>query len=256
MNMIDTHAHLFSKEFDIDIEDVVKRSKEVRVKSVLLPNIDVSTISKLKKTTNQFPDFFLPMMGLHPTSVDDGWKKQLELIQDEVNNERYIAIGEIGIDLHWDDKFKKEQIIVFEEQLKWSSEMDLPVSIHFRDATEEVVKSIQRVGSNKLKGVFHSFGGNSHELNSILQLKNFLIGINGVVTYKNSGLDKTLIDCPAEYVVMETDSPYLSPVPHRGKRNESSYIYIVLNKLAEIWKKDEEKVALITTANAERVFSL
>ena len=163
MNMIDTHAHLFSKEFDIDIEDVVKRSKEVRVKSVLLPNIDVSTISKLKKTTNQFPDFFLPMMGLHPTSVDDGWKKQLELIQDEVNNERYIAIGEIGIDLHWDDKFKKEQIIVFEEQLKWSSEMDLPVSIHFRDATEEVVKSIQRVGSNKLKGVFHSFGGNSHE---------------------------------------------------------------------------------------------
>lgn len=255
MNMIDTHAHLFSPEFSNDLDEVVKRARETGVNKVLLPNIDSESINNLLESYNSYPDFFLPMMGLHPTSVKSNWKEELSTIYNELLNNKYIAIGEIGIDLYWSDTYKNEQIQVFEDQLKWSSEMNLPVSIHFRNAVEEVIKSIKRIGGS-LRGVFHSFGGDKDELEAILKLDNFFIGVNGVVTFKNSGLANTLVNCPLERVVIETDSPYLAPVPYRGKRNESSYMSYILKKLSEIWQKNDEDVAIITTGNANRMFGI
>lgn len=256
MRVIDTHAHLFAVEYEKDINDVIIRAKNERVKIVLLPNIDETTINALKKCVSIDPFFFRPMMGLHPTSVTSDWRKQLEIIYSEILNSKYIAIGEIGLDLYWDNALQIEQINSFEQQLKWSIEMDLPVSIHFRNALEEVIKSIKRVGEKSIRGVFHSFGGNKDELNAILKLSNFMVGINGVITFKNSGLADTISHCPVNKVVLETDSPYLAPVPFRGKRNESSYIKEIVKKLSEIWQKSEEEVENITSNNAENIFRL
>lgn len=256
MGVIDTHAHLFVDDYENDIEMVISRAKAEGVEKVLLPNIDETTIDALNKCVSIDTAFFKPMMGLHPTSVTKEWKKQIEPIYNELINSKYCAVGEVGIDLHWDTALKHEQIAAFEEQLKWSIELNLPVSMHFRNATLDVINSIKRVGEKSIRGVFHSFGGGNDELNAILQLKNFMVGINGVITFKNSNLSETLINCPFDRVVLETDSPYLSPMPYRGKRNESSYIYIIVKKLSEIWQKSVEEVAEITTTNAERIFEL
>ena len=256
MNTIDTHAHLFAKDFHDDLEDVVSRAREAGVEMVLLPNIDETTIAELKEAMARYPGFFLPMMGLHPTSVTREWKKQLQPIHQEIKGNSYIAVGEIGIDLYWEQSLREEQIDAFEEQLKWSIEKDLPVVIHFRNATEEVVKSIKRVGEKTLRGVFHSFGGSKEELDAILQLKNFQVGINGVVTFKNSGLSETLKHCPRERVILETDSPWLAPVPFRGKRNEPAYLSFILKKMAEIWQESEEYVAKQTSSNATELFNI
>lgn len=254
MNIIDTHSHLFTEEFKEDLSEVVARAKQAGVGKILLPNIDENTIDDLKSCTSKYSDIFIGMMGLHPTSVKNDWKNQLQLIYNDLNRNDYIAVGEIGIDLYWDTTLKKEQIIVFEEQLKWSVEKNLPVSIHFRNATVEVINSIKRIGENSLRGVFHSFGGTVDELNEILKLKNFMIGVNGVVTFKNSGMSDTLKYCPKDRLVLESDSPYLSPMPYRGKRNESSYLRFVLKKISEVWNLKETVVAELTTQNALNMF--
>ncbi|MDY9918524.1 TatD DNase family protein [Porphyromonadaceae bacterium NLAE-zl-C104] len=256
MNLIDTHAHLFVEEFKDDLSEVVIHAKEVGVEKVLLPNIDETSIVHLKQCVLDYPGFFYPMMGLHPTSVTGNWEKQLDIIYRELNSGDYIAVGEIGIDLYWDTSLREVQMHAFEEQLKWSIEKDLPVSIHFRNATEEVIQSIRKVGASSLKGVFHSFGGTKAELEAILELDNFLIGINGVVTFRNSGLSETLKHCPFNRVVLETDSPYLAPVPYRGKRNESAYLLHVITQLAGIWNESQESVARITSRNARELFKL
>ncbi len=256
MNLIDTHAHLFVEEFEPDLEEVVRRAKEAGVVKVLLPNIDLASLSRLKQCVRDYPGFFYPMMGLHPTSVEEDWKRQLALIRQELENMECVAVGEIGIDLYWDHSKREAQIAAFEEQLRWSIEKDLPVSIHFRNATEEVIHSIRRVGAPQLRGVFHSFGGTKAELEAILELDNFLIGINGVVTFKHSGLIETLKDCPPGRVVLETDSPYLAPVPYRGKRNESAYLTYITAQLATIWNESPEEVARITTRNGVQLFKL
>lgn len=256
MNLIDTHAHLFVEEFQNDLHEVVARAKGVGVEKVLLPNIDETSVPSMKQCVLNYPGFFYPMMGLHPANVDREWEKQLESIYRELNTGDYIAVGEVGIDLYWDTSLREEQTNAFEEQLKWSIEKDLPVSIHFRNATEEVIKSIRRVGPQSLRGVFHSFGGTKAELEAILELGYFLVGINGVVTFKNSGLSETLKHCPADRVVLETDSPYLAPVPYRGKRNESAYLVHIVAQLAGIWNESEEAVARITNRNARELFNL
>ncbi|MDD4159050.1 MAG: TatD family hydrolase [Proteiniphilum sp.] len=255
MKLIDTHAHLFAEEFCTDLSEVVSRAKACGVEKVLLPNIDETTIVELKNATLQFPGFFYPMMGLHPTSVTKEWGQQLARIDEELQSDRYVAVGEIGMDLYWDASLCAEQGMAFEEQLKWSIERDLPVAIHFRKATREVLHCIERVGSERLRGVFHSFGGSKEELQRILGLKHFMVGINGVVTFKNAGLAETLLDCPRERVILETDAPYLAPVPVRGKRNESAYLPFVVKKLAEIWEISEEQVAMLTTRNAMLLFN-
>ncbi|MEA5127995.1 MAG: TatD family hydrolase [Proteiniphilum sp.] len=256
MNLIDTHAHLFVEEFKDDLPEVVARAKGVGVEKVLLPNIDQDSVIHLKQCVRDYPGFFYPMMGLHPTSVTEDFENQLDIIYRELSSGDYIAVGEIGIDLYWDTSLKKAQTDAFEAQLKWSIEKDLPVSIHFRNATEEVIQSIRRVGAPLLRGVFHSFGGTKAELEAILALDNFLIGINGVVTFKNSGVPETLKYCSSERVVLETDSPYLAPVPYRGKRNEPAYLLHVIEQLAGIWNESRESVARITSRNAGKMFKL
>lgn len=256
MSIIDTHAHLYLPEFQDDFENVISRCKEAGVAAVLLPNIDEETITDLKKSVAFDPDLFYPMMGLHPTSVTKEWPTQLSKIYSELEQGIYVAVGEVGIDLHWDESLKMEQIKAFETQLEWSRDYDLPLSIHFRNAFKEVVESVKRFGKDSLRGVFHSFGGSREELDEIASLGNFLIGINGVVTFKNSGLFEVLIDCPTDLVVLETDSPYLSPSPFRGKRNESGYLPFIIEKLANAWKMDNRTVEAITTKNAATMFNV
>ena len=253
--LIDTHAHLYVDRFKEDIADVVFRLKEAQVSKVILPNIDVSTIKPLKQLTVDYPSIFFPMMGLHPTSVDSDYKNQLDIIYAELNSDNsYIGIGEIGIDLYWDKTYIKEQTEAFETQLKWSIENDLPVAIHSRNSYKEVMKSVSRVGADKLRGVFHSFSGNAKDLEELLEFKNFFIGVNGIVTFKNSNLRKTLEKCPMKRIVLETDAPYLSPMPYRGKRNEPMYLKYINSTLSDIYGVDYLKMAQVTKTNAIRLF--
>ena len=255
--LIDTHAHLYSKDYNDDLLLVIENAKHNNVGKVFLPNIDVSTIEPLKKITRNNPDFFLPMMGLHPTSVKSDYKSQLDAIYKELcSNEKYVAVGEVGIDLYWDKTYIKEQIEAFEIQLKWSIEKDLPLSIHSRNSCQEICESLNKVGGEKLRGSFHSFSGTSSDLKELLQFENFYFGINGVVTFKNSNLREVLKDCPIERIVLETDSPYLTPVPYRGKRNEPRYLKYILQALSGVYNLKPEDITRITKSNVVRLFDL
>ena len=256
MKIVDTHAHLYLDAFDNDLDDVVVRARAIGVEKILLPNIDETTVSDLKQTVDRYPSFLIPMMGLHPTNVREDWEQQLEIIYDELSRPGYIAVGEIGIDLYWDKSSKKRQVAAFERQLGWSIEKKMPVAIHSREAIPEVIQSIKKIGKKDLSGVFHSFGGSMNELKEILELGNFYIGINGVVTFKKSGLDETLKNCGIENIILETDSPYLAPVPYRGKRNEPVYLSEIVKKLSTIYRKTEEEITQITTGNAYRLFNI
>lgn len=256
MKIIDTHSHIYSEEFDNDIEEVILRAKQVGVEIILLPNVDVDSIVRLHSIADRYTDYCIPMMGLHPTSIGEDWLFQLEIIKQQFSKRSYIAIGEIGLDLYWDRTYEKEQRQAFEEQLRWSIEYDLPVAIHSRDAILECVECIKNVGPEKLRGVFHSFGGSENELTEILGLENFLLGINGVVTFKNSTLSAVLKQTDLSKIIVETDSPYLAPVPYRGRRNESSYTIKVAEKLAEIFGLSLNEVGEITTENAIKLFGL
>ena len=255
--LIDTHAHLYVNDYFEDLTQVVQRSKQKHVEKVILPNIDVSTIQLLKNVVRDHPTFFPPMMGLHPTSVKQDYKEQLDLIYKELDsNNDYVAIGEIGIDLYWDTTFIKEQTEVFETQLKWSIEKDLPVSIHSRNSYQEIISSLRRTGHEKLRGVFHSFSGNLSDLNELLKFEKFYFGINGIVTFKNSTLREVLKHCPIEKIVLETDSPYLSPAPYRGKRNEPMYLEQINKAVSDIYGIDSAEMAQISKTNAKLLFDI
>ena len=255
--LIDTHAHLYVNDYFEDLTQVVQRSKQKHVEKVILPNIDVSTIQLLKNVVRDHPTFFQPMMGLHPTSVKQDYKEQLDLIYKELDsNNDYVAIGEIGIDLYWDATFIKEQTEVFETQLKWSIEKDLPVSIHSRNSYQEIISSLRRTGHEKLRGVFHSFSGNLSDLNELLKFEKFYFGINGIVTFKNSTLREVLKHCPIEKIVLETDSPYLSPAPYRGKRNEPMCLEQINKALSDIYGIDSAEMAQISKTNAKLLFDI
>lgn len=255
--LIDTHAHVYVDSYIEDLAEVVLRAKQTNVDKVILPNIDASTIELLKKVMLDYPEFFLPMMGLHPTSVKDNYKEELDVIYNELNNNNdYVAIGEIGIDLYWDSTYIKQQTEAFETQLKWSIEKDLPVAIHSRSSYKEIIASVSRVGGDNLRGVFHSFSGDGNDLKELLKFQNFYIGINGIVTFKNSNLREVLKDCPIDKIVLETDSPYLSPVPYRGKRNEPMYLKHINKALADIYGIDSTEMAQITKTNAMSLFDL
>lgn len=256
MKIIDTHSHIYSEEFDSDIEEVILRAKRVGVENILLPNIDVDSIERLHNIADRYADYCIPMMGLHPTSVGEDWFSQLKIVKQQFSKRSYIAIGEIGLDLYWDRTYENEQKQVFEEQLRWSMEYDLPVAIHSRNAILECIECLKNVGAEGLRGVFHSFGGSEDELTKILELGNFLLGINGVVTYKNSTLPTVLKKTDLSKIIIETDSPYLPPVPYRGKRNESSYTIKVAEKLAEIFDLSVDDVGEITTVNGIKLFGL
>ena len=254
--MIDTHSHIYLEEFDEDRADVIIRAKQSGVEKLLLPNVDTETVARLHQTCNSNADYCYPMMGLHPTSVKSSYREDLYVIRSFFETRKYIAVGEIGIDLYWDKTYIKEQQYAFEEQLLWSIDLDMPVVIHTRDAFIEVMKCLQNVGVSKLRGVFHSFGGSLEELEQILACENFMIGINGVITFKNSRFREYLNRAPIERIITETDAPYLAPVPFRGKRNEPEYITRVVEKLAEVYQLPVETIVFKTRENAKRLFQI
>ncbi|MDR0733524.1 MAG: TatD family hydrolase [Dysgonamonadaceae bacterium] len=256
MYFVDTHTHIFLKEFDSDVHEVVRNATAAGVTRFCLPNIDLASIKRLHTLCDRYPEQCFPMMGLHPTTINRDFRKQLAGIENLFGERKYIAVGEIGIDLHWDKTFLNEQVEAFEMQLRWSIERDLPVSIHAREAFSEVFESIHKVGVDRLRGVFHSFGGSRREMEEIVRLQNFMIGVNGVVTYKNADFRDYLALFPLERVLLETDAPYLTPVPHRGKRNEPTYLPHIAEKLSEIYGLSLETVAEKTTDNALRLFGL
>ncbi|MDR1632072.1 MAG: TatD family hydrolase [Dysgonamonadaceae bacterium] len=256
MYFVDTHTHIFLEEFDSDVHEVIRNARAAGVNRFCLPNIDLTSIDRLHALSDQYPEQCYPMLGLHPTSVGPYFRKELTSIGNWFGKRKYIAIGEIGIDLYWDKTFLREQIAAFEMQLGWSIERNLPVVIHTREAFPEVFESIHKVGADQLRGVFHSFGGSREELEEIARLQNFMIGINGVVTYKNAKFQDYLALFPLERVLLETDAPYLTPVPHRGKRNEPGYLPHIAGKLSEIYGLSLEIVAGKTTDNARRLFGL
>ena len=255
MELIDTHCHLFASEFNADRDAMIARAKEAGVSKFLLPNIDAKTISSLKEVVSSYSGECYPMMGLHPTSVKEDFKTQLETIQKELESGSYIAIGEIGLDYYWDTTFKMEQIEAFTRQLEWAIELSLPVAIHTRNSFEDAIQIVAKLQDGRLKGVFHCFSGSQDDAMKIIDA-GFMLGIGGVLTFKNGGIDKILPEINMQHLILETDSPYLAPVPYRGKRNESAYILEVAKKLAEIKGVSVEQVAEVTSGNAERLFRI
>ncbi len=254
MGLIDTHCHLYLEEFDKEQDILVKNALSSGIEAILLPNVDLLTIDRMHDLTDRYPLFAFPMMGLHPTSVDKDFITPLRKIESLLPSRPYCAIGEIGIDLYWDKTWLKEQKIVFEEQLRWSIDMQLPVAIHTRDAFPEVFDCIHKVGPEKLSGVFHSFSGSEAELEEVKKLSNFKIGINGVITFKNSGLAEVIRQTDIHHIVLETDAPYLAPVPYRGKRNEPHYIWKTAEKVAETYGLSLKETVEITRKNTLKLF--
>ena len=256
MGLIDTHCHLYLEDFDPEQEQLIEEAKASGIERLLMPNVDLSTIDRMHALCDQHPDFTLPMMGFHPTSVDEHYAESLRHTEQWLGKRSYCAIGEIGIDLYWDKTYLKEQQEVFEEQLRWSIDLDLPVAIHTREAYPEVLNCIYKVGADRLYGVFHSFTGTREELDEVEKLSRFMIGINGVVTFKNAHLDERIQDFPLDRILLETDAPYLSPVPYRGKRNLPVYIWKTAEKLGNIWNLPTEQIVEATQKNAIRQFKL
>ena len=254
MGLIDTHNHLYLEEFDEDRERLMQEARESGIERLLLPNVDEATVDRLFDLVDAYPDFVAPMMGLHPTSVDGDYVRHLAKIESYLNQRPYCAIGEIGVDLYWDKTWIKEQKIVFEEQLRWSIALDLPVAIHTREAFPEVFDSIHRVDPHRLKGVFHSFSGTVEELEEVKKLPGFKLGVNGVVTFKNSGLKDVLKHTTIDHILLETDAPYLAPVPFRGKRNLPVYIWETAAAVAEIFDLTLEEVVKIARQNTLKLF--
>lgn len=255
--LIDSHSHLFLEEFSADLPQVIERARAAGVSHIFMPNIDSTTIEPMLSVSDVYPDFCYPMMGLHPTSVNESYKKELEIVHQQLSGSRkFVAIGEIGLDLYWDKTYLKEQLIVFERQIEWALEFHLPIVIHCREAFDPMMEALLPYKESALTGIFHSFTGTAEEAARLLEFSAFLIGINGVVTFKKSQLPDVLSTIPLERLVLETDSPYLTPVPNRGKRNESAYVKDILIKVAEVYQQLPDKVGKLTSENALKLFRM
>lgn len=252
--MIDTHTHLYSEQFDEDRDEAIKRAKEAGVEKFYLPAIDSETHEKMLELESQYPDEIFAMMGLHPCSVQpETRQKELALVKEYLGKRAFCAIGEIGIDLYWDKSTLDIQVKAFEQQIDWAIEMDLPIVIHTRESFNETFEVLERKKHPKLRGIFHCFSGNLDRAQHAIDL-GFILGIGGVVTFKNGKIDRFLNEIPLDKIVLETDSPYLAPVPHRGKRNESAYTALVLGKLVDLYKKDYKEIEAVTNQNALNIF--
>lgn len=253
--MIDTHAHIYASEFDADRDDVVQRALAQGIDKILLPNIDLESIEPMLKTEAAYPEVCRSMMGLHPCYVDGNVKQTLDVVHSWFDKHNFIAVGEIGIDLYWDKTYKAEQEMAFITQLNWAKEMKLPVVIHTRDSIEETLALLRQEQDGSLSGVFHCFGGSVEEAKAINDL-GFHLGLGGVSTFKNGGMDKVIPHLDMNYVILETDCPYLAPVPHRGKRNEPAYTSLVAQRVADLREVSLAEVDSLTTANALQLFKL
>jgi len=254
MKLIDTHCHLYTEEFKEDRDQMIQRALDAGVEKMYLPGIDSTEIEGMLALEAQYPTHCRAMMGLHPCYVKENYQNELQIVKDWLGKRSFAAIGEIGLDFYWDTQFKVQQYEAFDMQMEWALEYQLPIVIHTRNAMQETIERVKPFAARGLKGIFHCFSGSYESALQITQM-GFLLGIGGVLTYKNAGLPKALENIGVEQMVLETDSPYLSPVPFRGKRNESSYIVYVAELLAQVKQMPLEELARITTANAERLFA-
>ncbi len=257
MQLTDTHIHLYAEEFESDRRKLIEKAIHSGVTRFVMPNIDMDSVSGMMELGEQFPGHCFPMMGLHPCYVNDGYKNQLrEIKQTFLNNpEKFVAIGEIGLDYHWDLTFKNEQIAAFTEQVQWAHEFKKPVSIHSRNSTQDIINILRELNLENLSGIFHCFSGDINQADEIMNM-GFYLGIGGVVTFKNSSLAELVREIPINYLVLETDGPYLAPTPYRGKRNEPAYLKLVAEKVAELKNIPVSEVARITSATAASIFNL
>jgi TatD DNase family protein len=254
MILTDTHTHLYANQFDEDRTEMINHAIEDGVSKLFLPNIDSSSIAGMLALEQEFPNNCYAMMGLHPCSVKDNYKEELALVEKWLGEREFCAIGEIGIDLYWDKTTLGIQQDAFRTQINWAKERNLPFVIHCRDAFDEIFEILDELNDDKMRGIFHCFTGNEEQANHIIGYGGFKLGIGGVVTFKNGGLDKVLENVDIKHLVLETDSPYLAPTPYRGKRNESSYLVNIADKVSDIYQISIEEVAKITTENAQQVF--
>jgi len=253
--LIDTHTHLYVKEFDTDRAEVIKRAMEAGVLHFVLPAIDSESTEAMHALKRDYPNNMHLMMGLHPTHVGDTVIEELAHVYAQLKQHQFVAVGEIGMDLYWDKTYKNEQQEAFAQQIAWALEFDLPIVIHCREAFDEIFEVLEGVNNPKLRGVLHCFTGNVQQAQRAIDL-NMYIGIGGVVTFKNAGLSETLAQIPLTSVVLETDSPYLAPTPHRGKRNESSFLPLILAKMAAVYGLSVKEMSKITTQNAKKLFGI
>lgn len=253
MNWIDTHAHLYGEEFSADRTAVIERALAAGVSRLYLPNIDSTSIEGMLALEAQFPGHCFPMMGVHPCYINENVEQELAIVREWLAKRPFKAIGEIGLDFYWDTTYREQQYQAFRGQLELAREYSLPVAIHSRESTRECIDEVKALQDGRLSGVFHCFSGTLEEAKEIIDL-GFYLGIGGVVTFKKSGLDKILEDIDMQYIVLETDAPYLAPVPYRGKRNESAYIPLIGEKIADVKNLKIAEVAAITTNNALKLF--
>ena len=255
MDLIDTHSHIYLPDFDEDRQLMMERAENEGIRTILMPAIDAGTHEKMIAREMESKGKHLSMMGLHPCSVRDNYEMELGTVRKYLEERKFVAIGEIGLDFYWDLSFKEQQVEAFQKQISWALELDLPIVIHSRNSIDECIRVVEENQDGRLRGVFHCFSGNIDQAKKIMGL-GFFLGIGGVITFKNGGLDKVMADLPLHQVVLETDAPYLAPVPFRGKRNEPSYLKYVVQKLADIKKMHPDEIAQLTTENAKALFRL
>ncbi len=250
---IDTHAHIYNAEFNDDRADVLRRCEEQAIGKIYMPNVDHASIDGMMELESRSEGKCLAMMGLHPCSVKKDFERELYIVEEWLSKRKFAAVGEIGTDLYWDKTFWDQQKEAFIIQVNWAKKYNLPVVIHCRESIDQTIDLVEQLQDDSLSGIFHCFTGTTEQANRIINL-NFYLGIGGVATFKNSGLNKVIPDIPLEHIVLETDSPYLAPVPHRGKRNEPSYIPLVADKVAAFSQTKLEQVRYITSQNALKIF--
>lgn len=250
---IDTHAHIYAKEFNDDRDEIFRHAREMNVHKIFMPNVDHTSIDAMLETENRFPEMCFSTMGLHPCSVNRDFQRELYIVEDWLSKRKFSAIGEMGTDLYWDKTFWDQQKEAFTIQVGWAKKYALPIIIHCRETLDQTIEMVEQLQDGKLTGIFHCFSGSAEQAEKITKL-NFLLGIGGVVTFKKGGLDTVLPEVSLENIVLETDSPYLAPVPHRGKRNEPSFIPLIAERVAEIRKVSINEVRHQTTQNALRLF--
>ena len=253
MKIIDTHCHLYLEEFKEDIDLVIESARAIGVNKFYLPAINSEVIDDMMALETRFPNECIAMMGLHPCYVKENYREELELVESWLNKRPFVAVGEIGLDFYWDKTFVNEQQEAFTVQMQWALDKKLPIVIHTRNAMQETIEAVKPFAAKGLSGIFHCFSGSKESAEQIVKM-GFFLGIGGVITYKNAGLPQALEGISLENLVLETDSPYLTPVPFRGKRNESSYLVYIIDKLAKAKNLSSEEVAVITTANAQKIF--
>ena len=253
MKLTDTHAHIYNEDFDVDRKDMLMRCEDQGVDKIFMPNVDHASIDRMMEVELKHPKRCFSMMGLHPCSVKKDFERELYIVEQWLGKRKFTAIGEIGTDLHWDKTFWDQQKEAFTIQVNWAKQYNLPIVIHSRESIDETIELLEPQQDGKLTGIFHCFSGNLEQAKKIIAM-GFYLGIGGVATFKNGGMDKVLPEIDIKHIVLETDSPYLAPVPHRGKRNESSYLPLVVQKISELKKISEEELANETTTTALSIF--